>query len=155
MRYNAYLSLGSNLGNREENLRQAISLLEERAGKVISRSAFYYTEPWGFESVNGFVNNCIALQTDLDPEALLLATQEIERELGRLKKSDGSYSDRMIDIDIILIDGIMIDTPLLKVPHPLMHLREFVLAPLREIAPDLKHPVLVKSIDELTKLLEK
>ncbi len=155
MTHNVYLSLGSNLGNREENLEKAMQLLEKRAGKIISRSAFYHTLPWGFESENGFVNNCIALETELQPQTLLEQTKEIEIEVGRTAKSNGSYADRVIDIDILLYDDERIDLPDLKIPHPLMHLRDFVLLPLREIAPDLQHPVFVKTIDELTKLLEK
>lgn len=157
MTYTVYFSLGSNLGNREENLEKAVRLLQERAGKLISRSAFCYSEPWGFESDNGFVNICLAIETELRPFRLLDITQEIEREIGRSKKSiDGNYADRLIDIDLLLIgspEEQIIDQERLKIPHPLMHQRAFVLTPLCEIAPEMVHPVLQKKIVELTKLL--
>lgn len=153
-KYTVYLSLGSNLGDREENLNKAVRLLNERAGRVISRSAFYYSEPWGFTSDNGFVNICLMMETELDPIALLDETQAVEKEVGRMKKSVGGvYSDRMIDVDILLIDHEVIKTDRLTVPHPLMEQRAFVLEPLSEIAPDYQHPILLKSIEELTKLL--
>lgn len=153
-KYTVYLSLGSNLGDREENLNKAVRLLNERAGRVISRSAFYYSEPWGFTSDNGFVNICLMMETELDPIALLDETQAVEKEVGRMKKSVGGvYSDRLIDVDILLIDHEVIKTDRLTVPHPLMEQRAFVLEPLSEIAPDYQHPILLKSIEELTKLL--
>lgn len=152
--YTVYMSLGSNLGDREENLNKAVRLLEERAGKTISRSAFYYSEPWGFESEHGFVNICLKMETTLSPIALLDLTQQIEKETGRMKKSvAGVYADRMIDIDILLIENEVIQHERLTVPHPLMSQRAFVLEPLCEIAPELQHPVLQKSIQQLTKLL--
>ena len=156
MNHTAYLSLGSNLGEREAYLTEAVRILEERAGKVVSRSAFYYSEPWGFTSDNGFANICIALQTPLSPIELLDATQQIERELGRTKKSSaGVYSDRVIDIDLIMIDDLVCRDERLTLPHPLMQERLFVLEPLRAIAPTLRHPVLQKSLDDLINLLIK
>lgn len=155
MTHTVYLSLGSNLGNREENLMKAVQILEKRAGRITSRSAFYYSEPWGFESENGFVNLCIELQTEYAPIRLLDLTQEIEKELGRAKKSNGTYADRLIDIDILLYDQMVMNDERLTVPHPLMEQRAFVMDPLYEIAPKLTHPVLQKSIEELTKLLIK
>ncbi|MGL4292589.1 MAG: 2-amino-4-hydroxy-6-hydroxymethyldihydropteridine diphosphokinase [Bacteroidales bacterium] len=155
MTHTVYLSLGSNLGNKEENLTRAVQILKERAGKVFSRSAFYYSEPWGFESDNNFVNICIGLHTMLAAGDLLLLTQQIEKEIGRMKKSNGSYADRLIDIDLLLFDNEIIQEEALTIPHPLMQDREFVLVPLNEIAPEYCHPVLQKSISELTKLLIK
>ena len=129
-----YLGLGSNLGNRKENLAYAIRLIGERVGKVIRVSSFIETEPWGFESENTFVNAVILCETDLTPRQLLGATQKIEREMGRQKKStDGGYSDRCIDIDILLYDDLRVDEPDLQIPHPLMLKRDFVMIPLREI----------------------
>lgn len=137
MRY--YLSLGSNLGNREETLRKAIECIKEQTGTVTRCSSFFYSEPWGFESENAFCNLCCAVETDLSPEEVLQATQAIERELGRTHKSEnGHYSDRVIDIDIIRAfdeEGkeIVSCTEQLTIPHPLWKEREFVYVPLREI----------------------
>jgi 2-amino-4-hydroxy-6-hydroxymethyldihydropteridine diphosphokinase len=129
-----YLGLGSNLGNRKENLAYAIRFIGERVGKVLRVSSFIETEPWGFESENTFVNAVILCETDLTPRQLLGATQKIEREMGRQKKStDGGYTDRCIDIDILLYDDLRVDEPDLQIPHPLMLKRDFVMIPLREI----------------------
>ena len=131
-----YLGLGSNLGDRETNLRAAIEQINRLIGVVERRSAFYVTEPWGFSSPNKFVNACVASRTVLSPRQVLEATQQIEKSLGRAAKSqDGVYHDRPIDIDILLYDDLVIDEPGLRIPHPLMHEREFVMQPLREIWP--------------------
>ena len=129
-----YLSLGSNLGDRELILRRAVSLLAERAGKILRLSAFHETAPWGFSSDNMFVNAAVSIETSLSPRQLLVATQAIEKDLGRtVKSADGLYHDRPIDIDILLYDNMTVDEPDLKIPHPLMNEREFVMIPLREI----------------------
>ena len=130
----AYLSLGSNLGDRHATMRRAIDMLNAGAGTVDRQSSPIETEPWGFESPNRFLNICVRLTTTLTPEQLLLATQAIERQLGRTMKSDsGQYHDRPIDIDILTYDDLHIATPTLTIPHPLMHERDFVMIPLREI----------------------
>lgn len=132
--HTVYLSLGSNLGDRKATMRRAIGLLNERAGSVDRQSSFIETEPWGFESTNKFLNMCVRLLTTLSPEQLLLATKQIERELGRTQKSvDGQYHDRPIDIDILMYDDVHIDSDDLTLPHPHMQEREFVMKPLREI----------------------
>lgn len=132
--HTVYLSLGSNLGDREATMRRAIGLLNERAGSVDRQSSFIETEPWGFESTNKFLNMCVRLLTTLSPEQLLLATKQIERELGRTQKSvNGQYHDRPIDIDILMYDNVHIDSDDLMLPHPHMQEREFVMKPLREI----------------------
>ena len=129
-----YLGLGSNLGDRKANLACAIRLIGERVGKVLRVSSFIETEPWGFESDNTFVNAVILCETTLTPRQVLRATQKIEREMGRKKKStDGGYADRCIDIDILLYDDLRVDEPDLQIPHPLMLKRDFVMIPLREI----------------------
>mgnify|MGYP002271785858 FL=1 len=129
-----YLSLGSNLGDRKATMRRAIGLLNERAGSVDRQSSFIETEPWGFESTNKFLNMCVRLLTTLSPEQLLLATKQIERELGRTQKSvNGQYHDRPIDIDILMYDDVHLDSNDLTLPHPHMQEREFVMKPLREI----------------------
>lgn len=134
--YQVYLSLGTNLGNRKRNIREAIEKIEEQIGKVERQSALYETKPWGFSSPNDFINACVLVHTEIAPRQLLEATQRIEQEMGRtLKSVDGTYHDRIIDIDILLIDNLHIDEPDLKVPHPLMEERDFVMKPLKEIMP--------------------
>ncbi len=131
-----YLSLGSNLGDRAENLRRAIALIDERVGAVQRVSSFIETEPWGFQSEHPFLNAAVMVRTTLSPIECLDRTQQIERELGRRKKSkDGKYHDRPIDIDLLLYNDLTISTPRLTIPHPLMQERDFVMIPLREILP--------------------
>jgi 2-amino-4-hydroxy-6-hydroxymethyldihydropteridine diphosphokinase len=145
-----YLGLGTNLGDKEANLRTAIYKLQERIGKQVSLSSFYETAPWGFESDHSFLNAAIGLETSLSPIEILHITQEIEKELGRTKKSvNGSYSDRLIDIDILLYDTLVLQTPELTIPHPLMTERDFVMKPLIEIAGNVIHPTLQKTLSEL------
>ena len=145
-----YLSLGTNLGNKRENLTRAIELLSLALGRCIAVSQFIETAPWGFNSENSFLNCAVAFDTDLAPLELLDITESIERGLGRTQKSNnGHYHDRIIDIDILLYGDNIIVSDRLTIPHPLMHKRDFVLEPLAEIAPDAIHPILGKSIKEL------
>lgn len=145
-----YFGLGTNLGDKEQNLRLAVRKIEERVGKVVSLSAFYATAPWGFSSEHTFLNAAACVETLLPPLSVLHLTQEIEREIGRTHKSVGGvYSDRVIDIDLLLYDDRVLDTPELKLPHPLMHERRFVMEPLAEIAPDVIHPVLGKTLGDI------
>ena len=142
-----YLGLGTNLGDKEANLRAAVQELEKRIGRLVVLSAFYATEPWGFSSGNSFLNAVCCLETTLSPFRVLEETQAIERLLGRTTKSSGGvYADRLIDIDLLLFDDSVLNTPTLTIPHPLMHLRDFVLKPMTEIAPDVVHPVLKQKI---------
>lgn len=132
--HKVFFSLGTNLGDREEMLRRAIEQINEKIGTVMRQSSFYDTAPWGFQSDNRFLNAAVCCATELSPHDVLSMTQEIERSMGRTVKSvNGQYHDRIIDIDILLYDDITIDTPELKIPHPLMHERDFVMIPLREI----------------------
>lgn len=154
-RHLAYLSLGTNLGNKEENLRAAMKLIEEQIGDIVSQSALYISEPWGFMSENSFLNNVVAVSTTMTPEKLLETTQHIELTLGRTRKSvNGQYADRLIDIDILFYDQQVTNTPTLTLPHPLMHRRLFVLEPLNQIAPTLTHPILKKDINTLCRELQ-
>ena len=131
--HNVYLGLGSNQGDREEYIRKAISLIGERVGEVLRQSSLIETEPWGFQSENKFLNGVILVATALTPREVLQATQKIECALGRRKKTSLHYQDRPIDIDILLYDDFHIDEPDLKIPHPLMHQRDFVMIPLQEL----------------------
>ena len=145
----AYLALGTNIGNKRRNMITAAALLAERVGDVLALSGFYETEPWGFQSENTFLNAALQLDTSLSPLELLKATQEIEIEMGRTQKSNGAYHDRIIDIDILLYNNLVLQTPELTLPHPLMHERLFVMEPLAEIAPNVIHPVFKKPVISL------
>lgn len=146
----AYLSLGTNLGDKENNLRQAIEHINKRIGSVFSQSAFYVTEPWGFNSSNTFLNAAIGVETTLSPLELLKEIQTIEKEMGRATKSQNRiYTDRLIDIDILLYGDLVLHTDNLVIPHPLMTERSFVMEPLKEIAGAVLHPVRNKVINEL------
>ena len=132
--HQVYLGLGSNLGDKVWNLSEAIRLIAERVGQVVRQSSFIETEPWGFRSDNTFLNAVILCETDKTPREVLLLTQQIERDMGRRQKSVSvGYIDRTIDIDILLYDDLAVDEPDLKIPHPLMHQRNFVMRPLEEI----------------------
>ena len=145
-----YLGLGTNLGDKEQNLRMSIKKIEERIGNVVSLSAFYATAPWGFSSENSFLNAAVCVETTLLPLQVLEETQRIERELGRTEKSvNGLYADRLIDIDLLLYDDRVMDAEGLILPHPFMTERRIVMEPLSEIAPDVVHPVLHKTMKEL------
>ena len=132
--YKVYLSLGTNLGNRKRNIREAIDKIGEQIGVVERQSALYETTPWGYSSPNDFINSCVMVLTAMAPRQVLEATQRIEQEMGRIQKSvNGEYHDRIIDIDILMIDDLVIDEPDFKIPHPLMEERDFVMKPLKEI----------------------
>ena len=133
--HQVYLGLGSNLGDCRKNLERAIRMIGDKVGRVLRQSSFIETEPWGFESEHKFMNAVILCETMKTPREVLLQTQQIERDMGRKKKSvSGGYADRPIDIDILLYDDLTIDEPDLKIPHPLMHERDFVMIPLNEIS---------------------
>lgn len=128
-----FLGLGTNLGDKEDNLLKAIQLVELRIGRVVRQSRMIASQPWGFESENSFLNMVILVETNLLPLNVLQQSQQIEKELGRTSKTTNDYTDRLIDIDILLYDDLEIDLPELKIPHPLMKKRDFVMLPLREI----------------------
>ncbi len=132
----AYLSLGSNLGDREGLLREAVRLIEKAEGvKLLSLSSVYQTEPWGKTDQPRFLNMAAAIETELSPERLLALTQSVENALGRVRHEH--WGARTIDVDILYIDGTERHTPTLTLPHPYMTERAFVLVPLAEIAPGL------------------
>jgi 2-amino-4-hydroxy-6-hydroxymethyldihydropteridine diphosphokinase len=143
-----FLGLGSNLGDRENNLRNAGRRIGEITGSIILCSSVYETEPWGFETGNVFLNQVICIETDLDHISVFEKIVLVESEMGRTGSRE-KYSDRIIDIDILLFDDLVTYEKKIIIPHPMLHARKFVLVPLCEIAPDLIHPVLGKSISVL------
>lgn len=151
----AVLITGSNMGCREDNLAAARELLTREAGEVRAESGIYESEPWGEMGDGGgaFLNQVLVLETSLEPLELLDRTQEIERRLGRVAKGEGGgkriYASRVIDIDILFYGDRVVGTDRLRIPHPLMTEREFVLVPLAEAVPDMRHPVNGRTAGEM------
>lgn len=144
------LSLGSNIGDRELNLQNAISELELIFETKVEKSPIYQSEAWGFETNNLFLNCCVSLKTNFAPKKVLKLTQSIELKLGRVKKvKNNLYESRIIDLDILYYDDIVLNTDNLKIPHPLLSRRAFVLKPLGDIVPGLIDPVIGRSVKQL------
>ena len=148
--HTAYVALGSNLGDKEANLRKALELLQERGVEIVKTSTFISTEPYGVTDQPQFLNGVCEVRTSLVPLALLHTLLEIEQEMGRVRLRH--WGERNIDLDLLLYEDVVLDTEELKLPHPDMQNRDFVLLPLAEIAPELVHPILQKSIEELSNL---
>lgn len=144
----SYLSLGSNIGNRKFYLERAEKLILQEIGTVLKKSSLYETEPWGFHHPVNFYNKALHIKTDLLPEELLSRCLSIEKQLGR-QRENNKYEARCIDIDILFYDNQIIDAENLKIPHPYLHIRKFVLEPLNEIASEFVHPLLNKEIHQL------
>ena len=144
----AHLSIGTNIGNKKQNLNMAVSMLNELCGTVIKQSSIYETQAWGFESTNSFFNIAVIIETNFPPQPLLEKLLEIENIIGR-KRTGIGYSDRLIDIDIIFYENETIITDKLQIPHPLLQARNFVLYPLCEISPDFIHSKYNKTIKQL------
>ena len=145
-----FLGLGTNLGDREKNLKDALEKINEIAGVVTSSSSVYETEPWGFTAENKFLNMVVEVKTMLRPSGLLGRILMIESQMGRTREGK-EYKSRIIDIDILFYNNRILTKKVLKIPHPGLPDRRFVLEPLCEIAPDFLHPVLNKSIKDLLK----
>lgn len=152
----AYLSLGSNKGDRIGFVQQATSLLNASDGiSLIRTSAFYESEPWGMDSKNWFVNAVVEIKTTLSPQELLTQCQRIETQLGRKRLDDTKeYQDRTIDIDILFYNKEIVNDENLTIPHKFLHLRAFTLVPLLELIPNFEHPLLHKTIAQLHDDLE-
>ena len=149
MNHTVYLSLGTNLGNRAENLKQAITSLPPQM-TVKKKSKIYETPPWGYTDQETFLNQVVLATTYLEPEPLLKHLKRLEVALGR--KASFRYGPRLIDIDILFYDDLIMETPSLTIPHPHVHERGFVLMPMMDIAPDHVHPVTKKSTREMIAL---
>lgn len=144
--HTVYLALGANIGNKKENMAKAIALLGEKV-RVVKKAPLYETKPWGYTEQENFINSVIMGETDATPEELLQFVKQIEKEVGRQKRF--TNGPREIDIDILFYDDLIINTPSLTIPHALLHVRDFVLQPLCDIAPDFVHPILHKTIRQL------
>ena len=143
----SYIGIGSNLGNRHENCMHAVELLEKRGVTVKKRSSLYETEPWGVNDQPRFINMVVQIETTLEPNELLRLLKGIEKEIGR--QDSFRWGPRLIDLDILLFNTLVLNEENLHIPHPYLHEREFVLRPLNEIAPDVIHPVFHMSINKL------
>jgi 2-amino-4-hydroxy-6-hydroxymethyldihydropteridine diphosphokinase len=146
-----YLGIGSNLGDKQGNCLHALQSLSTKGVTITKRSSLYKTHPWGVEDQPDFMNMAIEAETSLSPTELLLALKEIENEMGR--KVGSRWGPRLIDLDVLLYDDRIVQSEDLVIPHPLLHRRDFVLLPLMEISPERVHPVLNKTIHELTREL--
>lgn len=147
------ISIGTNTGNRIQNLKKAITEINARLGKIEKISSVYESEPWGFESENWFYNMLVVLNASVDPLHLIEKLLEIERSMGRIRNKNG-YSDRCIDLDVILCNEFTICSKNIILPHPHMHKRLFVLLPLQELMPQWVHPFFKKNTDELIRICE-
>jgi len=142
-----YIGMGSNIGNRESNCWDAIKRMQMKDITIKKTSSMHETEPWGLKEQPKFINMAIEAETRLSPEELLKTLKDIEKDMGR--KEGVKWGPRIIDLDILFYNDILIDMENLHIPHPLLHKRDFVLLPLFEIAPDKVHPVLKKTIRQL------
>jgi len=143
-----YLLIGGNIGDRLATMNGAVAMIHRKAGRIKAASTVYETAPWGMKAQSDFLNCAIEIDTDHNPNSLLTVLLSIESDLGRIRSLEG-YESRTIDIDILFFGNLMIDLPELKLPHPRLHLRKFVLEPLVELCPEFIHPVFGVSISQL------
>ncbi len=150
--HKAYLLLGSNMGNRRQNLLDALSHIENYAGKILKHSSVYETAPWGKNPHQQFFfNQAVFIETHLEPSMLLHELLSIERLMGRKRKEDEQFSPRMIDIDILFYNNDRLETEFLTIPHPRLQERNFALKPMFELAPEYKHPITGMNIEQMLK----
>ncbi|SHF51705.1 2-amino-4-hydroxy-6-hydroxymethyldihydropteridinediphosphokinase [Mariniphaga anaerophila] len=142
--HHVFLGIGGNLGNKQDNLTKVLLIIENKLGAIVKKSSVYETPPWGFDAEENFWNIVVQIKTELAPEELLLSIKTIEKGFGRKPRKE-NYTSREMDIDILYYDNMVVDTEQLKIPHPHIPERLFVLVPLVEIAPGFSHPVLKKS----------
>ena len=145
-----YILFGSNMGDKDALFAQACLLINNRCGQVVRVSAAYESEPWGFEADEWFLNRLIVIETELAPDELMRQLLDIEAELGRVRHPEiEGYTSRVVDLDILYYGNRVMQTPMVTVPHPRLHLRRFALMPLCELIPDFVHPVLQQTQREL------
>ena len=151
----AYINIGSNMGNRNALIEQAVTHIELLCDSTARKAPIFESSPWGYDSPHSFLNLGIAIETNIEPTTLLQELLKIEKQISTASHRDenGNYIDRQIDIDLIAIDDIFIDTPQLQLPHPRMHLREFVLTPMMHLNPNWIHPIFKQTISQLHKQL--
>jgi 2-amino-4-hydroxy-6-hydroxymethyldihydropteridine diphosphokinase len=147
MNKNIFLLLGSNVGKSYDNLRTAIQCIQTDAGVIIKQSSIYQTKAWGKIDQPDFLNQVIQIETNLSPEELLVSVLEIEKKMGRVRNE--KWGPRIIDIDILFYNQVIISLPQLTIPHPEIAARRFTLSPLAELSPEFLHPLLNKTISEL------
>ena len=156
-RHSVVLLTGSNFRGKEQILQRAAECIAEQVGPIERASQIHYTEAWGFSCEEEFANQALLVGTNLSADEVLMKTQAIERELGRDRKAEAAekaatgerYASRVVDIDIIFYDDIVVESEELTLPHPLMHEREFVLRPMLEVAPAWRHPILGQTVEEM------
>ncbi len=150
--HTCFLLLGSNQGDKEKLLALALQSIGNKVGTITKTSSFYLTEPWGFRSIDTFVNAVVSVETKKTPQEILRIILEIENMLGRIRHNKSGYQSRKMDIDILFYDDKIVAAENLIIPHPRLHQRRFCLEPLRQIAPDFIHPDIKKSITELLEI---
>lgn len=143
-----FLILGGNMGKRDEVMFHAMRKIDRQIGKIVSQSGIYETAAWGYENQNSFYNCVLAIETEKSAREVLEKVLSIENQIGRVR-SEAKWQERLIDIDILFYNNLILDESDLKIPHPLLHKRKFTLLPLQEIVPELSHPILHKTISEL------
>jgi 2-amino-4-hydroxy-6-hydroxymethyldihydropteridine diphosphokinase len=143
------ISIGTNIGNKNRNIEKALELIRIKIGSIISVSSIYETEPWGFKSEHWFYNAVCLAETEFSPQDVMKQLLSMEQSMGRIRNLSKEYKNRIIDLDILFFDDEIINLDTLKIPHPHLHERLFVLKPLNEVCPEWNHPVFKKTVKQL------